>query len=363
MLVLRGRIRVRSMLSSSPSVRGLDRQSSGTLRPHREQPGALPAGISRQPSVPEPIVRRRKVDHPNDPYAVFAWDDVQYFLELVRKKTLVKASRRFNVSHTTVLRRIGNLERTIDQKLFKRTSQGFALTEAGAEFLVHAEAMERAADHAIRSKPGKDKFSGPVRVAAVEGLTARVLVPALEIFQREHPDVFVEVVTSMQTANLTRREADISVGIVRPTGPRHVARRIARCDVYLYASEAYIAEHGEPTSIDEIDKHVFVDYIPDMIEIPALKWLQDTVGERRVIFRSTSPLVQLDAVKRGFGIGMFPTYLTDSEPTLRRVLEKEAKTTREFWLAIHEELRSVPRMSVVFDFIRGVFASNRSFYR
>src|SRR5690348_3074448 len=84
--------------------------------------------------VSELIVRRRKDFRQNDPYALFAWDDVQYFIELVRKKTLVKASRRFNVSHTTVLRRIGNLERTLDQKLFNRTSQGFVLTEAGTDF-------------------------------------------------------------------------------------------------------------------------------------------------------------------------------------------------------------------------------------
>ena len=323
----------------------------------------MPDGASRRRSVPELIVRRRKTDRRHDPYALFAWDDVQFFLELVRKKTLVKAARRFDVSHTTVLRRIGNLERTLDQKLFKRTSQGFALTDPGTDFLVHAEVMERAADQAIRSKAGKDTLSGPVRVAAIEGLAARVLVPALESFRDKFPDIFVEVVTAMQTANLTRREADISIGLVRPTGPRHIARRIARCDVYLYASDEYIGRYGQPSTLEEADKHVFVDYIPDMIDIPALKWLQDTIGERRVVFRSTSPLAQLDAVKRGFGIGMFPTYLADPELTLHRVMENETKTTREFWLAIHEELRAVPRMSAFFDFVREVFAANPAFYK
>nr|WP_249795044.1 LysR substrate-binding domain-containing protein [Bradyrhizobium sp. Oc8] len=96
-----------------------------------------------------------------------------------------------------------------------------------------------------------------------------------------------------------------------------------------------------------------------MIEISALKWLQDTIGQRRVVFRITSPLVQLDAVRRGSGIGMFPTYLAASEPTLRRVLAVEARTNREFWLAIHEELGRVPRMAAVFDFIAEIFAANK----
>jgi len=110
-----------------------------------------------------------------------------------------------------------------------------------------------------------------------------------------------------------------------------------------------------------MDARVFVDYIADLIEIPMLKWLKDTVGDRRVIFRSTSPMVQLNAVRRGVGIGMFPTYLADGDPTLHRVLENEARA--KFWLAIHEDLRDTPRMPVVFKFIKDVFAAHPAFYR
>lgn len=307
-------------------------------------------------------MRRRKGQQGRDSEP-FSWDDIQYFLELVRKKTLVKASRRLGVSHTTVLRRIGNLERAVDQKLFKRTSQGFLLTDPGWEMLAHAETMERAADEASSIKRSGSQLSGPIRIAVVEGLAASVLAPAFVEFRAKFPDISIELVTAMQTANLTRREADISVGIVQPTGPRLVARRIARCDVYLYASEAYIRQYGQPASLAEADSHIFVDYITDLIEIPTLKWLQDTIGERRVVFRSTSPLVQLDAVRRGVGIGMFPTYLADREPTLKRLLQNEARTTREFWIAIHEDLRNVPRMAAAFNFIKDVFASHPSFYR
>jgi DNA-binding transcriptional LysR family regulator len=120
---------------------------------------------------------------------------------------------------------------------------------------------------------------------------------------------------------------------------------------------------GEPARVDEMDAPVFVDYIADMIEIPMLNWLRDTVGDRRVIFRSTSPMVQLSDVRRGVGIGMFPTYLADGDPTLHRVLENEARAKREFWLDIHEDLRDTPRMAVVFKFIKDVFAAHTAFYR
>lgn len=295
--------------------------------------------------------------------ALFPWDDVQYFLELVRKNTLLKAARRLGVSHTTVLRRIANLERQVDHKLFERTQKGFILTETGWRLLAHAEAMARAADEIASVGHAGNDLSGSVRIAVVEGFAAQVLTPALPSFREQHPDVAIEIVTAMQIANLTKREADISIGLMRPTGPRLVARRIARCDVHLYASQKYIERHGELVRIDDIDRHVFVDYVEDMIEIPSLKWLRDTTGQRKVVFRSTSPLSQLRAVVAGVGIGMFPDYIVRGETSVKPILPKVVKAEREIWLAIHEDLRNVPRMAAVFNFIKGICQADPSFRR
>jgi DNA-binding transcriptional LysR family regulator len=288
---------------------------------------------------------------------------VRYFLELVRKSKLLKAARRLGVSHTTVLRRVANLERRVDQKLFERTQRGFVLTEAGWKLLEHAEAMERAAEGITSIGQNVNALSGSVRIAIVEGLAARVLTPALPAFREANPNIVVEIVTAMQIANLTKREADISLGLTRPTGPRLVARRLARCDVHLYASRGYIERNGEPLRIEDIDQHVFVDYVEDLIEISALKWFRDTVGQRHVVFRSTSPLAQLGAVLGGMGIGMFPDYMVEGQPSLKAVLPDRVKAEREFWLAIHEDLRNVPRMAAVLNFIKRTIEADATFRR
>ena len=305
----------------------------------------------------------RKTDSSDRKVELFPWDDVQYFLELVRKNTLLKAARRLGVSHTTVLRRIANLERRVDHKLFERTQKGFVLTESGWRLLDHAEAMARAADGIAGVGQASNDLSGAVRIAVVEGFATQVLTPAMPTLREQHPDIAVEIVTAMQIANLTKREADISIGLMRPTGPRLVARRVARFDVHLYASQSYIERHGELARIDDIDKHVFVDYIEDLVEIPSLKWLRDTTGQRNVVFRSTSPLSQLRAVVAGVGIGMFPDYIVRGESSVRTILPKVVKAERELWLAIHEDLRNVPRMAAVFNFIKGICQADRSFRR
>jgi DNA-binding transcriptional LysR family regulator len=297
------------------------------------------------------------------PGELFTWDDLQFFLELARKTTLARAARRLGVSHTTVLRRIANLERQLDRKLFDRTSNGFILNEAGWQLLEHAEEMERTADTIFHLGDGKSELSGSVRIAVIEGLATRVLTPAVRDFRAEHPEVLVEIVTAMQIVNLTKREADISVGLTRPTGPRLIARLLAKCDVHLYASPAYLKEHGEPTALEELDGHQFVDYVEDMIEIQALRRFRDTIGQSDVVFRSTSPLTQLEAVRDGVGIGMFPDYIVREEDNVRLVLPDEVNTEREFWLAIHADLRNVPRMAAVFNFIKQVFQADDTFRR
>ncbi|MCX7309065.1 MAG: LysR substrate-binding domain-containing protein [Afipia sp.] len=223
--------------------------------------------------------------------------------------------------------------------------------------------MAQAADGIDAAGRAGNDLSGSVRIAVVEGFAARVLSPALPAFREKHPDIALEILTAMQTANLTKREADLSIGLVRPTGPRLVARRLARCDVHLYASRKYVERHGQPSRIEDIDEHVFVDYIEDMIEIPSLKWLRDTTGNRNVVFRSTSPLSQLSAVLAGVGIGMFPDYIVRGEPSMQMILPRLVKAEREFWLAIHEDLRNVPRMAAVFNFIKEIFRIDPSFRR
>ncbi|UNB52793.1 LysR family transcriptional regulator [Mycolicibacterium sp. YH-1] len=298
-------------------------------------------------------------DRPSD---VFPWDSIQFFLEVVRKRTLTRAARRLGVSHTTVLRRIARLERELDVKLFDRRTSGFTLTPAGRDLLQRAEGMEHAADEIFRSASTPSRIAGPVRIASVEGLAIKVLAPALVQFAERHPEIAVELVSMMHPANLNLREVDISIGPAKPTGPRLTSRVLARCDVHLYASRSYVSAFGEPTSVEDLGEHRFVDYIEDLIELPELSWLTETIGRREVAYRSTSPLVQLEAVRRGVGIGMFPGYMAVSEPQLVTVLPDRLRAERSYWIAMPTDLWRVPRMEAAARFLASTLTESFGFH-
>jgi DNA-binding transcriptional LysR family regulator len=283
---------------------------------------------------------------------MFDWDDLRYFLELARQGRLAPAAKRLQVDHSTVGRRIAELEKMLNTKLFDRTSTGFVLTEAGHRLLAHAESIE-VNTIAIAENAGQAAaLSGNVRLATMEGLASFYLAPRLVEFYASHPGITVELVTSTQLLNLTKREADVSLSFVRPTGSRLIVRQIGRVDLRLYGAPSYLAAHGTPRSLDDLRKHRFVAYIEDLVEISEVLWLQDAIQDPNVVFRSTSMISQHNAAAAGMGLVMSPSFLASADARLRPVPIEGLPVKRELWLSTHEDFRYMARVKQLMDFIK-----------
>jgi DNA-binding transcriptional LysR family regulator len=281
----------------------------------------------------------------------YDWHDIVFFLELVRHGQLVGAAKRLKVDHTTVSRRIRDLEQALKAKLFSRTKSGFVLTETGLKILEHAEAMEYQANSIAQTVGIEGKEAGgPVRIATMEGIGSFYLGPRIKRFHDLHPSILVELVTSSRWIYLSRREADIFISFPRPDERRLSVRRIGEFQVGLFASSAYLERRGTPQRKGELDGHDFVDYIDDLIQIPAVRWLADVVVPRNVVFRSTSLIAQYTSACQGLGIAMLPTFVAGHNPDLKRVLPG-LSATRDIWLSVHEDLLYTSRINAVVRFI------------
>jgi DNA-binding transcriptional LysR family regulator len=61
------------------------------------------------------------------------WDDVRYFLAVARRASVRAAAAQLDVNHTTILRRIAQLETRLHSQLFEKLPAGYRLTEAGEQ--------------------------------------------------------------------------------------------------------------------------------------------------------------------------------------------------------------------------------------
>ena len=105
------------------------------------------------------------------------WDDLRVFLAVLRSESLSGAGRRLQIDPATVGRRVARLEEAIGARLFTKTPQGYAATEAALRLQPHAERAESAVLAAGEaSAPESQGLSGLIRLGAPDGC-ANYLLP------------------------------------------------------------------------------------------------------------------------------------------------------------------------------------------
>jgi DNA-binding transcriptional LysR family regulator len=292
---------------------------------------------------------------------MFNWNDLVFFLELARQGRLMPAARRLKVDHTTVSRRISELERDLAAKLFERKPDGFFLTEDGHRLLAIAEKMEvlgLSVVETIGARPSE--FNGRVRLATMEGIAAYYLTQRLGEFNAQHPGLLVELVTERHLINLTRREADVSISFVPPIGPRLDVRKAGTFKLGLFGSADYLGRRGTPASVAELSEHDFIDYIVDLVAIPKVHWLLDVLEPEHVVFRSSSMAAQQNAIIAGRGLGLLPFFSTKNEPRLVRILPDVA-VERELFVTVHEDIQLMGRIRALTRFLFALFERDAAY--
>ncbi|MFQ5535728.1 MAG: LysR family transcriptional regulator [Sphingomonadales bacterium] len=282
------------------------------------------------------------------------WDDIKLFLALLRAGTVRAAAARLDVSHSTVARRIEAMERRLSVRLFDRLPTGYALTPAGEDMLRVAEGVENELDGLERRILGLDrKLDGQIRVTMVDVLATTLLMPSLVKFTQKYPGIDLDVEITYETADLDKREADIALRFARNPPEHLIGRRLVTCATAAYAAQDYLDNHDlrDPTA---------ARWIGFGGRNPYQKWVKESKFPNiPVRGRFVSLLVQLEACKAGMGIGMFPCFLGEPEPTLRRLSPAKRNPDFELWLLTHRDMRTNARIRVFSEFIASAIKRHR----
>ena len=284
------------------------------------------------------------------------WDDARVFLAVEREKTLRGAARTLGLDQATVGRRIAALEHALRATLFLRTSEGYALTTAGEAALKSAEKMEHAANELVRRTQGTDtRLAGDVRVTSTDSIALEFLLPAIERLHVAHPEVRVLLDTSTRMLNLTKREVDIAVRSVRPENPDLVARRLIRWPMALFASRAYIEQHGKPAAGSAFAGHDLVIYQGSWMGSRAPTLGGEPVHAGRIVSTFNTSQMLRSAVKAGLGIGELPVHLAEHDGLVQIWPEPARASVYEIWLVTHQDLRHTARITAMIEHIVAAF--------
>jgi DNA-binding transcriptional LysR family regulator len=282
---------------------------------------------------------------------MFNWSDLRFLLAVARDGSTIAAARSLGVNQSTVQRRLADLERRLGQPIAQRQPGGYRLTPFGEALLPHAAEVERAV-LALQQRvdDARRDLSGVVRVTCPEPMVGRLTHSApLERFRTRFPQLRVEFVMSDRYVDLREGGADVALRSGDTDDAELVGRKIGDSLWAVYASEAYIALHGQPVLVEQIAQHAVVAFDETMARHRVSTWLHQVAADAPVAARHGSVLSVLYAVKAGVGIAALPTAIADAEPTLRRVLGPIPELTRIWRILTLPQLRRVPRVAAFFD--------------
>lgn len=267
------------------------------------------------------------------------------------------AARELSVEHSTVSRRLAQIEQSLQTRLFDRTPEGYLPTATGEQVLARALAMEAEALALEREVSGQDtRVSGGVRISALAACLTDMILPALPILTRRHPELEISLTSEMKLVDLSRREADIAIRFARPKEPNLVVRRLAESCSALYASPAYVGRFGKLDSATNLREHRLVGFTPEFGMATEDRYLRRHGREIGVMVDSVLSLRA--ALRAGAGIGILECYLGDGDPELVRVWEQPV-LKEPWWLVVHRDLRKAARIRAVMDFLIELAETNR----
>jgi DNA-binding transcriptional LysR family regulator len=276
------------------------------------------------------------------------WSDVRIFLAIARAGSLGAAARTLGTTQPTAGRRLRALESAVGSTLFQRTAGGFVLTRAGKLMLAHAERMESSVLDLQRQLAGSEReFAGPLRVSCPDWFAVHVLAMIVADFTRLYPNIEVELVTESHFVDLTRRQADLAFRIQPFAEPEIVSRKLMRTLYGLYLRD------GEPFPKRGDGRGArLITMNEAFVGMPDVSWLRERFPNAVIAARSNNRDVQAMLCSTGGGLAVLPTWIATRYATLRRIdADDDAPPARDVWAGYHRDLRRLPRLRALLDFI------------
>jgi DNA-binding transcriptional LysR family regulator len=242
-------------------------------------------------------------------------DGIATFVAIAEAGSISETARRLRLSKSVVSDRLSELERSVGATLVHRSTRKLTLTEDGAAFLERASRIAREVEDAAADMAERHgALVGPLRISAPVTFGRMHLGPAIYPFINRHPGIEL-------TLDLDDRRVDASAdgydAVVRH-GPivdsRLVAWRLAASRRVLVASPDYLARHGMPGSMGELDGHCGIFY--------ANRGVSDwrfagpngaTIVRARAALRVNNGDMMRDAALAGLGLALLPMFIVGAE--------------------------------------------------
>lgn len=251
---------------------------------------------------------------------------IRTFISVAETSSFSETARLLGVSAPMVSRHIGDLEAHLGIRLFNRTTRQVELSEAGASYYADCVPLLEQLDGAEARASGQGQRPlGLLRVSVPMDFGRLFLGPALREFLSRTPQVRLDVRYEDREARIVEEQVDVALRIGALADSGLVAKRLGEACLGCYASADYLATHGEPATVDDLEQHQLLAY--SLSSTPGQWEFKTGGGQQSLSLAGRSQLscnngrVLADAACRGLGIARLPEFLVADHLQTGRLME------------------------------------------
>ncbi|KOC30216.1 LysR family transcriptional regulator [Comamonas testosteroni] len=248
-------------------------------------------------------------------------EGVSTFVQVVEAGGFTAAAKRLGVTRSAVGKAVARLEARLGSRLLQRNTRTQTLTAEGQIYYERCTRALKELDAAEADlDSGRMEPIGRLRVSVPEGFGQLCVAPILLNLTRLYPQLSIDLSFGDRTVDLIEEGFDLAIriGPLQDSGTLS-ARLLGTQHISIGASPAYLARHGTPGKLEELDGHAVISYSHSGVVAP---WNVSPVAGRggssdyRLQVRSQISMDDIQAIAAaavaGYGIAWVPCWLLSS---------------------------------------------------
>ena len=285
------------------------------------------------------------------------------FITVVDEGAFARAAERLDTSPQLISKYVSQLEQHLGVRLLNRTTRKVHLTEAGSRYYQRASQLLDDLDD-MESQLGdmQGQAQGLLRISAPVSFATQHLAALLCDFQKAHPAVGIDVQLNDRKVDIVEEGFDVALRIGHLKSSSLIARKIAPVRLLMCASPQYLAQHGTPTSPDDLQQHRYLhySYMKSDSSLNIHQRLKDAGREQQWNIISNNGDILIKAAIEGAGITIQPSFISGADIAAGRLHvilpEYEPEPMGLYAVYAHRQLLA-SKVRCFIDFMEGYFGS------
>jgi hypothetical protein len=241
------------------------------------------------------------------------WTELELFVQVAETGSMSRAAEALDLSNAAASRHLSALEDRLGARLVERNTRRLYLTETGQEFYSRTKTVLadlKDAESAVNATALNP--TGVLRVTASLSFAMHHVAPLLREYTQRYPNVTVHVESANRYLDIIDNNIDVAIRTreVEPDSNITV-RRLGQTRRILAASPRYLAQHGRPQTLDDLQRHKLLIYTHanNPNELRFNREGQTTALNVKGLLESNDGQILRAAALDGMGILVQPTYI------------------------------------------------------